>query len=167
MARPVRLLGVSYTGPAAYFVTTCTLGRVKAFEDLKFGRHAAAALLTHARDSHFAVSAYCLMPDHAHVLLTGTRDDASLRHLVAGWKQATGFQWSRRGCGPLWQKGYWERVLRDDEAILSVARYVIENPVRAKIVAQAQQYPLLGSGEYTIEQILQAVQMDWRRRWRH
>jgi putative transposase len=165
MARPVRLRDVSYVGFAAYFVTTCTMDRAPVFEDLEFGRLVGDALLSHAKENAFAVPAYCLMPDHAHIVMVGIQDDSPLCGLVKDWKQAAGFEWSKRGHGKLWQKGFWERVLRDDEDILSIARYVIENPVRAKLVKEPAQYPLLGSSEYTIAQILDAVQMDWGRRW--
>jgi REP-associated tyrosine transposase len=166
MARPVRLREVSYAGFAAYFVTTCTLDRVCVFENVEFGRLVADALLSHARANAFAVPAYCLMPDHAHIIMVGTQENSSLCEFVKDWKQASGFQWSQRGNGKLWQIGYWDRVLREDEAILSVARYVIENPVRAKLVREPAEYPLLGSSEYTIAEILEAVQMNWGRRWR-
>jgi hypothetical protein len=59
----------------------------------------------------------------------------------------------------LWQHGYWERVLRDNENPLSVCRYIIENAVRAKLVADPADYPLSGSTEYTIEQVCEAAQM--------
>ena len=43
---------------------------------------------------------------------------------------------------------------------LRVARYVLENPVRAGLVTRVQDYPFLGSDVYTVEQVLEAVQMD-------
>lgn len=92
-------------------------------------------------------------------------EDSDLRRLVSGWKQRTGFAWSRLHSRKLWQHGYWERVVRDDEDVLSIARYVIENPVRANLVAQPSDYPLAGSTEYTVEEISAAVQMRYR--WRH
>ena len=53
----------------------------------------------------------------------------------------------------MWQAGYFERVLRDDEPELPVARYIIENPVRAGLVTSAGSYPLTGSSRYSIAQI--------------
>ena len=40
-----------------------------------------------------------------------------------------------------------------------MCRYILENPVRAKLVALAIEYPLSGSTQYTIEEILEAVQI--------
>ena len=160
MARPRRLDGVSYTGPATYFVTTCTQGRRSVFCDIDFGHDAVAALLDHSEHLGFAVPAYCLMPDHAHVVLRATRSDSLLPRLVHKWKQATGYRWRARDGRRLWQPGYFERVLRDREPELSVARYVIENPVRAGLVATVEGYPLTGSGCYALAEIVDAVQLD-------
>ena len=37
---------------------------------------------------------------------------------------------------------------------------MLENPVRAGLVTRVQDYPFLGSDVYTVEQVLEAVQMD-------
>ena len=41
-----------------------------------------------------------------------------------------------------------------------MARYILENPVRAGLVARIQDYPFSGSKRYTLEQILEAIQMQ-------
>ena len=60
----------------------------------------------------------------------------------------------------------YEHILRNDEAALSVARYIIKNPVRAGLVARVEDYWHSGSSVYTLEQILEAVQLpeNWYRR---
>lgn len=163
MARPRRLPGISYTGPAAYFVTTCTFNRRNVFIDIDFGRQCADELLAYSGRFSFDVTAYCLMPDHAHVLFTATADHAPLRALVKSWKQVTGFRWHRANGGRLWQEGYFERILRDDEPDVSVARYIVENPVRARLAASVGDYPLTGSSRYSVAQLAVAVQMDYGR----
>ena len=59
----------------------------------------------------------------------------------------------------LWQRYGFERVLRNDEPTLGVARYTLENPVRAGLVTCAEEYPFAGSLVYPIAEILAAVQM--------
>jgi hypothetical protein len=63
----------------------------------------------------------------------------------------------------LWQRYGFERVLRDDEDTLSVARDIFENPVRAGFVTKVDDYPFLGSDVYPIPAILEAIQL--RRGW--
>jgi hypothetical protein len=60
----------------------------------------------------------------------------------------------------------YEHTLRNDEAALSVARYILENPIRAGLVTRIEDYPYSGSSLYSIEQILEAIQLrdKWYRR---
>jgi putative transposase len=153
MARPPRIDGISYAGRFTYLVTTTTRDRVKAFEDLDFGRLAERELLAIAERERFTLPAYCLMPDHIHVVATGQGADSNLRRLVGSWKQKTGYLWSKRGCGRLWQTGYWDRLSRFDEPVSDMVRYVVYNPVRAGIATEPVSYPLTGSTESTIERI--------------
>jgi REP element-mobilizing transposase RayT len=106
------------------------------------------------------------MPDHVHFLVTATREGADFKRMVASWKQRTGYEWSVRHKKKLRQHGYWERVLRDKDDPLSVSRYIVENPVGARIVEHPMDYPLSGSTEYSMEEIYAAIQMDgwWRAR---
>lgn len=158
MARPRRLDGIDYIGPAAYFVTTCTLDRRKAFTTHDFCDESRRLLLANAREFGFITTAYCFMPDHVHCLVSGARADASLRDFVSMWKQRTGFTWHQRNGGRLWQKGYYEHVLRSDESHFGIARYIIENPIRAGLVADVRDYPWLGSDEFPLEEILKTIE---------
>jgi putative transposase len=159
MAQPKRLPGISYNDLAAYFVTTVTINRVKAFDSNDFGPFVAAALIAIAAKFRFEVSAYVVMPDHVHFLVTAVETGADFQRMVKDWKQKTGYEWSRRHGRKLWQKGYVERVLRDNDNPLSVCSYIIHNPVRAKLAAHPSEYPLCGSTQYEIEHICTAVQM--------
>jgi hypothetical protein len=58
---------------------------------------------------------------------------------------------------PRLEPSFYDRVLRDGDATLSVARYVFENPVRGGLVAEPADYQFSGSSRFTVEQILEAV----------
>jgi hypothetical protein len=53
---------------------------------------------------------------------------------------------SRRTGKRLWQQGFFERALRNDEAIEAVARYIEGNPVRARLVTSVDNWPFTGGG---------------------
>ena len=72
-------------------------------------------LLQFARSHGFVVPAYCVMPDHLHALVEARTDSAYLRQFVSRFKQRTGFEWKQRTGQLLWQEGYHDRVLRDEE----------------------------------------------------
>ena len=52
----------------------------------------------------------------------------------------------------------YERVLRDDEMTFAVMRYIIENPLRAKLTDDIMLYPFWGSEVYSREQMIEYVQ---------
>ena len=94
------------------------------------------------------------MPDHLHAAVEGRSRTADARTFVARMKQYTGFYFKKEFGESLWQRYGYERVLRDDETTSAVIRYVLENPLRAGLVASVADYPFVGSGEYSIAQLL-------------
>jgi putative transposase len=102
------------------------------------------------------------MPDHLHLLAEGTTTTADCRKFVSRAKQYSGFYFKQTFRKTLWQRYGYERVLRSEDASLSVARYILENPVRARLVTRATDYPFTGSDRYSIAEILEAAQLDSR-----
>jgi putative transposase len=150
--RPRRLDGVSYAGFQRYFVTSCTSERHRAFENADVTEWCTAQLRTTAAAHQFAIAAYCFMPDHVHLLLYGTSETADLRRCVARYKQLTGFEYRKRQHRLLWQPGYHERVLRDEEATDPIARYILANPIRAGLTEKWGEYPFAGSDLFDYRQ---------------
>jgi putative transposase len=165
MARPRRLDGISYTGQETYFITSCTLDRRKAFVSKNFHDECRDELFTLSTRFGFATNAYVFMPDHIHFLAEAQRDGAALEAFVSLWKQRTGYAWSRRHGRRLWQEGYADRVLRPNDDGLAIARYIVENPVRAGLVKEVQAYPYLGSQVYELDHIMSAYQIDLKSGW--
>ena len=61
-------------------------------------------------------------------------------------KQRAAYVFRTRFRVPLmWQEGYYERVLRSDDATDVVVRYVLDNPVRAGLVSRHEDYPFMGA----------------------
>ena len=94
------------------------------------------------------------MPDHVHVLLFGESDVSDLRASVKRFKQMTSFAHKRAHGVELWQPGYHEHILRDDEATEAAARYIPENPVRAGLTREIGAYAFAGSDMYAFEALL-------------
>src|SRR5262245_732592 len=112
MSRPRRLDGFSFLGRYRYFLTTCTFDRRRTFGSHEHAVGTIDQFLTTAHRQEFAVLAYCLMPDHLHVLAEGKGDGSDFRRFVKLAKQRSGANYALRTGEPLWQKGYHERVLR-------------------------------------------------------
>ncbi len=88
------------------------------------------------------------MPDHVHILTAGERPDSELLPFVRRFRQASGYWYSKAMQRDLWQKGFFDYVLRDAEATADVARYILANPVRAGLTATIGEYPYAGSGTF-------------------
>jgi REP element-mobilizing transposase RayT len=157
--RPRRLDEVSYVGYQRYFLTTCTAFRRPLFIDATLVSRVVEQLMHNAEHFEFAVLAYALMPDHVHVLAEAESQRSDFPAFVKRFKQTTGFAYRRETGEPLWQPGFHERVLRNDEATEAVVRYVLENPIRARLSTELGEYPFAGSGKYDCE----ALKTAWDR----
>jgi hypothetical protein len=72
----------------------------------------------------------------------------------------SGFAYQQAYRQRLWQRYFHERVLRGDDDTLSVARYILENPVRPGFVQRVLEYPFSGSDVYSVQDILEAVVLN-------
>ena len=99
------------------------------------------------------------MPDHVHALAHAKSERADLQAFMRRFKQMTGFAYKQQTKQTLWQRGYHDRVLRDDESSESIARYILENPIRAGLTAAWGEYPYAWSDVYDLE----ALFVDWGR----
>ena len=141
--RRPRLRYFEYSGFFRYFLTFCVDQRRCVFTNLSVVGLVREQILSAARANHFAVIAYVFMPDHVHLLVEGKRADADLKAFAHLAKQRTGFVYAREHRHRLWQPSYYDRVLRDDESMWDVIRYIVENPVRAGLVEDPATYLFL------------------------
>jgi len=149
--KPRRLKDFSYRGYYRYFITIRSHGFKHHFVHDEVVTKVIETLKSTAEQERFSVWAYCFMPDHVHLLIEGKYTDADMRRFVFLFKQKTGY-WFRGIYGvKLWGASYYEHVLRDDQATMAVARYIIQNPVRKGIVEDCSSYPY--SGSFEIENI--------------
>ena len=155
--RPERLKLFDYLGPYAYFLTFCTDHRHDAFVEVERVAIVSTQIQRAAVDEGFAVVAYCYMPDHVHLLTNGLEPDSDCRRFITRSKQLSGFYYQKAFGRRLWQRYGYEHVLRAEEGILSVARYILENPLRARLVQDVRRYPFIGSNVYSIEEILDSL----------
>ena len=78
--------------------------------------------------------AYCVMPNHFHLLLDTPHSNlsAGMQWLKSGYARWFNSKVGREGA--LWERRFWDRIADDDAGPMSIARYVILNPVRAGLV---------------------------------
>lgn len=121
----------------AFSVTINTLDRHRAFLN-----EATVRLCLHSlRDAREKLGMSVL-----HLLLEGS-DRSNLIDFMKRFKQLSGFGYKTETGRQLWQKGYYDHVVRQEEDLADIARYIFENPCRAGILTDPALYPHSG-GEY-------------------
>ena len=140
-----RLPGFEYKGRFAYFLTLCVFSRRARFSDPRVVAATDRAFREGAERWAFQILAHCYMPDHLHLLLQGTTAGSDLIRFVNGAKQRSGY-WHVREYGlPLWQTGWFDHILRDDESLDRHVSYTLANPVRAGLVDRWEDWPYSGA----------------------
>ncbi len=136
-----RLPAFAYRGNYAYHVILNAHGGSPSFEDSGLVAFCLERLTASASRHGFEVVAYCFMPAHVHILVVGDHD-APLVRFVQHFKQATGHHSSG-----LWQRSFYDHIVRREEDLRDVARYIWGNPVRAGVVENMGEYPYSGPRE--------------------
>ncbi len=82
--------------------------------------------------TRYHLHSWVIMPNHVHVLMSPTEGESPSR-IIAGWKRfsATRIHKAAETSGALWQKDYFDRLIRDWDHFMKVARYIRRNPTKA------------------------------------
>ncbi len=93
--KPNRLPLDSYRGPGAFFLTLNTLGRIPHFGDASLARQCVDILAEVAARWSVDIHAFCVMPDHLHLLVETNASNSSIIDFVKAFKQQTGFRFRK------------------------------------------------------------------------
>jgi REP element-mobilizing transposase RayT len=126
-----------------YFITTVTAQRLTLFTNWQVGRLLVLEMRRLHLENKINSLAWVIMPDHLHWLfiLKESNQLPEIMQLLKGRSSRTINQFLDRK-GPIWQKGYYERAVRQEEDLRSIGRYIVANPLRAKIVNSLGGYSL-------------------------
>lgn len=151
--RTIRLPDWDYRTSAHYFITICTHERQHLFDDPRLHEIALNAwhyIPEQPHAGHVKIDAGIIMPNHGHGILHILVDPeteiisqdypqrpppGSVGAIVGNYKmlvtkrvkameKATGTDMK------VWQRGYWERIIRNDRELNAVRQYIRDNPLR-------------------------------------
>ena len=158
--RSLRLKGYDYSQPGAYFVTMCTQSRECLFGEIangemmlnEYGKLVEEEWLkTPGMRTQVELDAFVVMPNHLHAIIVihegattmpmvGAHSSAPLRRapqslgsLIAGFKSAVTKHINMLQISPgfpVWQRNYYDHVVRDEDDINRIRQYIVNNPVR-------------------------------------
>ena len=157
--RSVRLKGYNYSKNGAYFVTVCTHNRECLFGDIVIGAGSKSAhmslneygeivknvwddLINHVTGVELDV--FGIMPNHIHGIVTingaglepAPTGQIGLSEIIRQLKTFSARQINvrRRTPGvPLWQRNYYEHIIRNEKSYGEIATYIANNPTHWEI----------------------------------
>lgn len=123
-----------------YLITATTLNR-QFFADFNAGCAAPRCFENDNFLGDARMLAWVLMPDLAHRLVNlGCQGSLSM---VVNWLKSSSSRLVNLKldrCETLWEPGYHDHALRTEEDLLTIARYIIANPLRAGLVQRIRDY---------------------------
>ena len=150
--KPIRLSEDAYRAHNVFSLTATTHQRYPWFQiHPQMNLEAILCMVVTAKDRNAKIYAWCIMPDHVHLLLQDSNCVEFMR-LFKGRMTAIA-----RYFDPIrlmWQRSFYDHAVRCEESLSDAARYIWENPVRTGLVAEASRYSGNGSMAWP----------DWRRR---
>lgn len=147
--RSIRLANYDYSCPGNYFVTLCLAGHRNLLGEIKQGGvelNPAGQMVTHQwcalpqRFIHLTLDTYIVMPNHFHGLINlEPAADTQLGDIIGLFKSLTSYyyhegmkQQSWPPCQQhLWQRNYYEYIIRNDRDLALTREYIINNPQAA------------------------------------
>jgi REP element-mobilizing transposase RayT len=155
--RPSRLKTFDYVGFHRYSLTFCTDWKRKWFENPAAVALVLSQFVRIADREGFAILVYCFMPDHVHLLVEALAEDSNCKRFITKCKQCSAHAYAKEFNARLWQPFGYEHILRDEEKMHVIARYILENPVRAGLAKTVLEYPFLGSQVYQVKDLLDGL----------
>ena len=102
--------------------------------------------------------AWAIMPNHVHLLtrqLEGSRLGDVVNQIKSRAARLINSREHREG--KLWQRGYFDRAMRDMQQLRTTVAYIHDNPVQAGLVARARQWRFSSAREYSEESLMESL----------
>ena len=136
----IRLRGYDYSQPGAYFITVCISQRECLLGEIEDGN---VILSRYGEVVHFnwfnltkvypniQLDSFVIMPNHIHGIIILTNNRHNLSEVVRGFKTfyARRINQLRSLSGiPVWQRGYYEHIIRNEKTLTKIQEYILNNP---------------------------------------
>jgi len=118
-----------------YSITICTQNKQYIFHSFKAARILINAMRFQDERDYTETIAFVVMPDHLHWLFE--LKESELSKIVHSIKSFCSHKIELLN----WQEGYYEHQLRNEESIMKHSRYIVANPLRARLVSDIGLYP--------------------------
>lgn len=129
-----------------YFITFVTANRIPLFLEFETASSFCKVIKENERYGDCVWLTWVLMPDHFHGILE-LKGSKTLSDCIRHLKSVSAIEINRciGNKGSVWQKAFYDHAVRKEEHIVEIARYVIANPLRAKLTKSVKNYPYWNS----------------------
>jgi len=125
--------------PVAF--TFCTAHRRPFLAARRFAQIVIDAILSGEAVHGVHVIAYCVMPDHVHILLAAVEEGANVKRYIDSLKRVTSRRLREAGLtGRPWQRDYLDRHTRSASDLNTRIAYILDNPVRAGLCDRREEW---------------------------
>jgi len=131
-----------------YHIMLRGINRQTIFEDSEDSEVFLETIRIYKPQFNCEVHAYCLMNNHVHLLIK--IDSEAIQHFMRrlGAKYVYWYNWKYNRVGGLFQDRYKSEPVEDDGYFLTVLRYIHQNPVKAGICSQVEEYQYSSYHDY-------------------
>ncbi len=132
----IRLPNFEYKGSYVYYITICTYNKTPFFANYQKADIIQDVIQYKIENHEIIVYCYCLMPDHLHLLMLLSENyKKDLSTWIKNFKRYTTNAFIREyKIKELWQRNYYDHIVRDDESLTTIGEYILNNPVRKNLV---------------------------------
>ncbi len=126
-----------------YFFTVVTKERTKFFLNQENAEILFKAIKRVQKRKTFELLAYCILPDHWHLLLSLPEDDNTFSQKIREIKRLTTYALRKSSGIPdliIWQDRFWEHTIRDEKDLTNCFNYIHYNPVHHELVELPEQW---------------------------
>ena len=140
----LRLKNFNYSARPCYFITIVCDERKKLFYDSRVANDSVGILLDLRAKLKLKLYAHVFMLDHFHCLLGLGESGLSLGEVCGRFKSLTTREsWKYRN-GKLWQRQFYDHIVRNERDFCECVGYIRTNPIRKRLVDDWAKWPYYG-----------------------
>lgn len=132
-----------------FHVLLVCVGQDRPFEDDDDTRKFLLTVRDCKRLSAFTVLAYCMMPNHVHLLLKEGKEpvEQTVRRILV--RYVHWYNAEHRRTGPLFRARFKSEPVEDESGLLPIMRFIHQSPIRAGLCSRLEDYQFSSWSEYT------------------
>lgn len=136
-----------------YHIMLRGINRQDIFEDDEDRQRLLETIKHYKTVSDYEIYGYCLMSNHVHLLLAEKEEPLSLAIKRISSSYVYWYNWKYGRCGHLFQDRFKSEIVEDEGYLLTVLRYIHQNPVKAGLVKDVKEFAWSSHHEYLGEKI--------------